>query len=389
MRRLPLLLAATLGLLLAIALPAARTIAAVDQLAPDSAQRWASFQIVPVNQIRLTVLVDGAPVRAILDTGASYTVVSQRYAAQRRLAVRSAPASAAIGGSIGAQWANLDAVSIAGLVRRNARVAVVDLPDRATGGGIDVLIGRDLIEDYALEIDFAARRLRLLPSGTLPFAGVTVPLSIGGDWPMLTSSATLGGHSVNRLIIDTGDAGDLTLTQAGWNSVQRQPPPSSTMTNGIGGSTVAGMAVLPELQLGGAPARPIDVLVEPVGGFTETIGMNGRIGNGVLRRFHVLLDPHAGRMVLRPGNETVAPPIRSTSGLLVERGSDRMTVIHVMRASPAAADGWREGEQICRVDGHGVDRSTGTDWQVGRPGRIVRLTLCSGEARALTLRSFL
>ena len=131
------------------------------------------------------------------------------------------------------------------------------------------------------------------------------------------------------------------------------------------------------------------MLIEPTGGFSETIGMNGRIGNGLLRRFHVLIDAHAGRIVLSPNGEAIAPPVRSTSGLLVERGRDRMTVIHVMRASPAAVAGWRDGDQICRIDGRAVDRSTASDWQVGTPGRIVRLTLCSGEARALTLRSFL
>ena len=39
-----------------------------------------------------------------------------------------------------------------------------------TARPIELLVGRDMIADYALDIDYDARRFRLLPSGRLPFA---------------------------------------------------------------------------------------------------------------------------------------------------------------------------------------------------------------------------
>jgi C-terminal processing protease CtpA/Prc len=63
-----------------------------------------------------------------------------------------------------------------------------------------------------------------------------------------------------------------------------------------------------------------------------------------------------------------------------------------MRGSPAEAGGWRPGDLICSIDGQAI----GTDyqgsalagWTVDTPGRNVRIGLCNGEARHLTLRQF-
>jgi predicted metalloprotease with PDZ domain len=111
----------------------------------------------------------------------------------------------------------------------------------------------------------------------------------------------------------------------------------------------------------------------------------GRIGSGFLRRYRVLLDPSAGQMLLSPGPEADAPPVRSTSGLLVERQADALVVLHVMKGGPADSAGWRAGERICSVDGV---TPPGGDWPAGTPGRTVALGLCGGETRALTLAAF-
>ena len=85
-------------------------------------------------------------------------------------------------------------------------------------------------------------------------------------------------------------------------------------------------------------------------------------------------------------------PLRSTSGLLLGTGQDRLHVLHVMRGSPAAAGGWRPGEEICGIDGTAISASYRTDpiamWPAGAPGRVVKLRLCGGTTRALTLARF-
>jgi predicted metalloprotease with PDZ domain len=122
------------------------------------------------------------------------------------------------------------------------------------------------------------------------------------------------------------------------------------------------------------------------------MGAAGRIGLGYLQRYRVLLDPSAGRMVMAAGSDVDRPPLRSTSGLLVGFYSDRLRVLHVMRGSPAAVAGWQAGDQICSVDGQPITANYASEpistWSVADPGRIVRLGICGGGVRKLTLERF-
>ena len=63
-----------------------------------------------------------------------------------------------------------------------------------------------------------------------------------------------------------------------------------------------------------------------------------------------------------------------------------------MQGSPASTTGWRDGDEICAVDGQPIAPDYAASplarWSVGAPGRTVRLGLCTGSVRALTLRRF-
>jgi hypothetical protein len=251
------------------------------------------------------------------------------------------------------------------------------------------LVGSDIIGGYALDIDYAAQRFRLLPSGNLPFAGSIAPLRIGGEWSTYVTDILVGDHHLSRMAVDTGDGSAITVTQPAWSALaEKHRPTSSTISYGVGGAAIVDLAIVPGVRSGTAPARTVEMRIEPSGGYTATIGMNGRIGSGFLRHYRVLLDPHAGRMVLLPDSSADTPPLRSTSGLILRRDDDRLTVLHVMRGGPAEADGWQAGEQICAVDGLPVSAEASLHWPVDAAGRSVKLATCNGMTRTLTLRAF-
>ena len=72
--------------------------------------------------------------------------------------------------------------------------------------------------------------------------------------------------------------------------------------------------------------------------------------------------------------------------------SDRLRVLHVMRGSPAASTGWQAGDEICSVDGQPITPNYASEpistWSVANPGRTVRLGICGGGERKLTLERF-
>ncbi|MGU3391754.1 hypothetical protein [Sphingomonas sp. M1A8_2b] len=374
--------------------PAARD-RGIYTLAADAEARWIPFDLTPGNQIRFTMQLDGRDVTAILDTGVSYTLLAKASPAVDKTKLVAAGSATAIGGSVALGWMPTRMVALGGLARTGGGVTVADLPAGATGStaAVDLLVGADMLAGHALDIDYPAHRFRLLRSGRLPFKGETAPLRVSSERSVYESAITLGGRRLAPVVVDTGDGSAVTVTAAGWQAANLKGVRTTTaIAFGVGGPVISGLAIVTDLRVGARVSRFTEVRIEPAGGFSQAIGTAGRIGSGFLQHYRVLLDPGARRMVLSPGPTADRPPLRSTSGLLVGVEPDRLKVLHVMRDGPAAAAGWKDGETICTIDGAAIPRDYPTNpiaaWSAGTPGRIVRLGLCDGTTRNLTLGTF-
>ena len=364
-------------------------------LAADSETDWVPFELTPGNQIRFELVLDGRRLGAILDTGVSYSLLARTSPAVEPARVRPTGRAIAIGGPVAIGWLPTRRLAIGGLTRTGGGVSVADLPAVATGGAVavDMLVGRDVIGGQALDIDYAGRRFRLIPSGRLPFKGMVAPLSISAGRNVYESEIALDGRRLRPVVVDTGDGAAVTLSAPAWHAAGPTGlAETSAISFGLAGSMVSAMTVVPALSIGDLVARSVEVRIEPAGGFSESIGTAGRIGSGFLQNYRVLLDPGAGRMVLDAGPHADQPPLRSTSGLLVAIEPTRLTVLHVMRGGPAAAAGWQAGDAICAIDGAAIGPGYATGplvaWSIGVPGRRVALTLCDGTVRTLALRRF-
>ncbi len=152
-------------------------------LAPDTEARWIPFQLTPGNQIRFAMTIDGQSASAILDTGVSFTLLSRDSPIAARARIRPGGEASAIGGAVAIGWMPPRTLSLGGLTRKGGGVAVAPLPALATGDAkpVDLLVGRDLLAAHALDIDYHAKRFRLLPSGRMPFQGATAPLTISAE----------------------------------------------------------------------------------------------------------------------------------------------------------------------------------------------------------------
>lgn len=365
-------------------------------LTADTETRWVAFDLTPGNQIRFAMQVDGKQATAILDTGVSFSVASRTFARAAALPHADAPGrAAAIGGAVPLRWATVDTLALGGLERKGGRLAVVDLAPVSTSSAesVDILLGSDVLSCCALDIDYDARRFRLLPSGRMPFAGESVPLRIGPTTQVFISEISVAGRRITPLIVDTGDGSAVTLSQSAWARSGATPARTTTaIAFGLGGAIETDVAILPQIGFGRRSEANVEVRVEAAGGFSDQTGTAGRIGSGLLQRFRVLLDPRAGHMVVSAGQGAGRMPVRSTSGLLIGHDRGRLRVLHVMRGGPAAAAGWKDGELICTVDGSSVppdaQGSVDTRWSAGVPGRTVAFGMCDGGRRTLTLRHF-
>ncbi len=374
--------------------PAARD-RGVYRLATDAEARWIPFDLTPGNQIRFTMQLDGRDVTAILDTGVSYSLLAKASPALDTAKLVAGGSATAIGGSVALGWMPTRTIALGGLARIGGGVTVADLPAIATGSmsAVDLLVGADMLAGHALDIDYTAKRFRLLRSGRLPFKGETAPLRVSTERSVYESTITLGGRRLAPIVVDTGDGSSVTVTAAGWQAANLKAlRTTSAISFGLAGPAVSGLAIVPEIRVGEMVASEAEVRIEPADGFSQAIGTAGRIGSGFLQNYRVLLDPGARRMVLSRGPKADLPPPRSTSGLLIGIEKDRLKVLHVMRGGPAAAAGWKDGDLICSIDGMPIAADYATSpiaaWSAGAPGRIVTLGLCDGTVRRLELTRF-
>jgi len=368
---------------------------AVSTLAPDAEARWVDFRLTPNNHILFNLTLDGKPATAILDTGMTDTMVSERFAASAGLKPSQRQRGTAIGGQAAIGWTAGPRFVIGGLTRSGGRIGIapMETPAEANVVTADMLIGADILSCCALDIDYPARRFRIIPSGRMPFTGFTAPLAQSRGRSVWVTELSIAGTRVRPMLIDTGDGTWVSLARPAWLSTgYHGSAVTTTLGYGLGGPSVTEAAVLPDARIAGADTGEIEVRIEEANGYSGRAGLAGRIGSALLMRFRVLFDVKAGHMVLQPNAPDASPYIRSTSGLLMGYAGNSLRVLHVMRGSPAAESGWHQGDTICAANGTPITDVASAQalsgWTAGTPGTTVRLTLCDGTQRRLTLRRF-
>jgi hypothetical protein len=228
------------------------------------------------------------PLSFLLDSGAGATVFD--LAAARRVGLPLGPRRTVRGIS-----GDADAYQLTGVAARvgDAPLAksalAVDLGaiSRSCGRHVDGLIGLDFFRARVVQIDYAARKIRLLDraeAGRL--VGDTVPLALRGDSACVRLA--VGTHPAGWVRVDTGCD----------SAVEWVNPPTGNQKPG-GPSIAAGRGsphgTSAEVTLGTEHLANIRVGLHEAPLFA---GEAGLIGNGLLSRYRVTFDLAKKRLLL-------------------------------------------------------------------------------------------
>ncbi|PYP06171.1 MAG: hypothetical protein DMD27_05060 [Gemmatimonadetes bacterium] len=331
--------------------------------------------------IYVPAVIKGDSVWLMLDTGLSRTGLDRDWA--RTVGIEPVPASST---------AVVDTIRLGELTLANHRVALYPLHGLSEASGrLEVgLVGHDVLQHYAVEIDYRQRRVRLFDAARYHYrgAGTTVRFTADADLPLLRAQVKVRGRRAipARLLLDTGASGlCLILTtsfaeQHGLGTVA--PAIQAPIGTGLVGELHGTIVRLQEVRLGGLTVpSPTTGLGGEYKGFLSRTDIDGVIGNSVFEGTRLIVDYVGRRAIVEPRPVDGSPCDFDMSGLrLAARGPGlaHIMVDYVVPHSPSAEAGIAVGDELLLIDGRGVAAGDLSDAR--------KALRADGEVRQLVLR---
>jgi hypothetical protein len=303
------------------------------------------------NRIYVNLAEEGsAPFVMLLDTGANASVVTPLMARHLNVTVRRDKSSP---------------------YRRGTRLGRdlqfwVDTRSSDTGsktGWEYGLLGGEFMDDYVVDIDFAARKVLFLdPKKYMVPEQVDAPdervLGLRLASSRISVPVSLGGQQVD-VMLDTGAPPPLILSGKAARKVGIDV--EALPRFGRGGTTVGPMEQrfyeAERFAFGDFPIEPLPVIVAPKGWYNIAGNTDSVIGYDVLRHFHVRIDYPRRRMWLKriPGKKVTLYgadyAVAKAIGAFLIPFAGYYEAWRVAPDGPAAKYGLRDGDRIERGKG--------------------------------------
>jgi hypothetical protein len=189
---------------------------------------------------------------------------------------------------------------------------VVSKGERTQSFPSEGIIGGTLFDAFAVEVDYAAMRLRLHdPERFSPDSTWTsLPIELKRGIPWLDASVNLEGEDEQslRVYIDLADDYPLVLLTG---PQRRFAAPAAGeevyLGTGLSGDIHGKIGKAARLKLGPYELHQVKTAFAPAATRSKQDGADGILGNGLLERFHVVFHYRGGRLLLKP-NERFGDP---------------------------------------------------------------------------------
>ena len=239
--------------------------------------------------VRVDLPQSSEPLNFLLDSGAGVSVINLPTAKTLGVKLGQRVAVKGVGSSAEGFWPQRLQATASGIDLPKECLAV-DLAElsKACECGVDGLLGADLFKDRVVQIDFGARKIRLLASSAVTGEASVVKLKVNRD--VLLASVAVNDGKPQWLRVDTGCTSALQWVTGGRKTAARHTGVSVGLTElNIPTTTTT-------VKLGSMTFNSV-----PTGLHQKPIfsGESGLLGNGLLTRFErVTVDAKAGRLVL-------------------------------------------------------------------------------------------
>ncbi len=272
----------------------------------------------------------------------------------------------------------------------------LDNIDEGTGRRADGLIGKDFLDRFVVEIDYAAGQMNLYDPSKYAYSGTgtSFPITLR-EGPIIEGQITMPGQVrlPCRLLVDAPFTGSLAFSRP-FVEKHRLLDAAGALTpqllkskmGGVGGESLIHIGRVQSLTLGPYSfERPVSEFCLAEGGTLARSDIDGLLGAEILRRFRVIFDyPHL-RMILEPAGGALNDAFEyDMSGLEIRAVAPELrsfTVRRVHEGSPAAEAGVRVGDSITVINGRPVQELTlpAIRETLRVPGREIRISIVRGQ----------
>jgi hypothetical protein len=256
---------------------------------------WIQFEPHLGDQVYLPVRVEGHPVMALLDSGASKSVIDTAYAASIGLTSHGAFVNNGANGRETSGHIDGIDIEVGDLTLRRLTLATLDLY-ATLGPSRPLILGEEVFNRAVVDVDFARHRVAFRDPAhfIVPRGAIEVPLIRDGDLRLVRVSIEGGPPALFEF--DLGAAGTVVLSPAYAREARLLDgrPTSQGAIFGVGGDGTETRAVLRGLTFAGIGFGGIDAHFPqtwPSGTFSDRV--KGVLGAMILSRFHLIVDyPH-------------------------------------------------------------------------------------------------
>jgi hypothetical protein len=240
------------------------------------------------NRLFLDLVVNGHPVRGLLDSAAESSFIDAGFAHSIGIAGGDNVRTRGSGGDTTAALAKGVTIEALGIKLGPMTVAVLDLGGvsrRLLHGPLAVVLGRELFEAARLEIDIAHATIRQVSRGSEP-RGVRLALSTERGCETFPASAE--GHPPVATVFDLGNGSDVLVGEQYANNMGFLSDGRVVVRKrggGIGGEIVRQAITLRSLDIAGHRFENVAASVDATG---SAAALN--VGVSLLRKFNIVTD---------------------------------------------------------------------------------------------------
>ncbi|PKK83013.1 MAG: hypothetical protein CVT49_10740 [candidate division Zixibacteria bacterium HGW-Zixibacteria-1] len=305
--------------------------------------------------IYLMVNINGRERLWVLDTGASMTVLTTKYAEELGLEIKGNMKGSGAGNTVEVAFATLPPFSLMGIKFSSQQVAVIDISQFFDKYGLDVagILGYDFLSRFVTKVDYANQTLSFYDPEKFAYNGNGTILNAPLRENMFSVQVTIDGKYTGQCTMDLGAGSTNFHYPYALDNGFLNRPGIDRLGMGAGGEFQEKELRFESIEFGGYTLEKplIDIAATETAGAFGSKELMGNLGNPLFRHFVLYLDYKNQQVMVEKGQDFDRKFAEDKAGFQIwlnDKG--QYEVRNVPAGTPAFKAGFMKGDIIKSIN---------------------------------------